>query len=77
VKEAPIRARFIILVAAGFLAGAMTAYYILWRTHGLVPGHPLALRASEILSRPARAPRTIPPTATAAPTATVTPAAGE
>ena len=27
----------------------MTAYYVLWRTHGLVPGHPLALRPSEIL----------------------------
>ena len=48
--------------AAGFLAGALFAYYLLWRTHALVPGHPLALRASEILSPPAPPPRTIPPT---------------
>ncbi|HYB54432.1 MAG TPA: hypothetical protein VEG84_11255 [Thermoanaerobaculia bacterium] len=45
----------------------MTAYYVLWRTHALVPGHPLALRTSEILSPPARPPLTIPPTSTATP----------
>jgi hypothetical protein len=55
----------------------MTAYYILWRTHGLAPGHPLALRASEILSAPARPPRTVPPATSPTPTAAVTPAAGE
>ncbi|MGH9369362.1 MAG: hypothetical protein ACRD3M_17040 [Thermoanaerobaculia bacterium] len=59
----------------------MSAYYLLWRTHALVPGHPLALRTSEVFSPPARPPRTIPPTATATPTpapgARATPAAGQ
>jgi hypothetical protein len=50
-------------------------YFALWRTHALLPGHPLALRTSEILSPAPRPPRTIPPTATATPT--ITPAAAE
>lgn len=65
-------------MAAGFLAGAMSAYYLLWRTHALVPGHPLALRTSEILPPPERPPRTVPVTRTVpptpAPTATPVPA---
>jgi len=64
------------LIAAGFLAGAMSAYYLLWRTHALVAGHPLSLRTSEILSPPARPPRTIAmtPTVTPTPSPTATPA---
>ncbi|HTO75573.1 MAG TPA: hypothetical protein VMQ61_05805 [Thermoanaerobaculia bacterium] len=61
-----------ILVAAGFLAGAFTAYYLLWRTHALVPGHPLSLRPPELLQPPPPPPRTIaaptPPAATPTPT---------
>jgi len=51
-------------VAGGFVAGAFTSYYVLWRAHALAPGHPLALRTSEIGVRPF---------ATARPTAAKTP----
>lgn len=74
-RRSVIRTRSAVLVAAGFLAGTLTAYYALWRTHALLPGHPLALRTSEILSPAPRPPRTIPPTVTVTPT--VTPAAAE
>jgi hypothetical protein len=60
------------LVAAGFLAGALTAYYLLWRVHALVPGHPLARRSAEVFSPPDRPPRTIPPSPTPTPTAAET-----
>ena len=64
----------ILLVAVGMVAGAMTTYYALWRTHALVPGHPLTLRTSEIVSPRVRLPRTIPPTVTPTPTPTPAPA---
>jgi hypothetical protein len=48
-----------------------TAYYLLWRTHALVPGHPLSLRSPEILQPSPRPPRTVP----APPTPTPTPRA--
>jgi len=73
-EEKASRSRPIVLFAAGFLAGALTAYYLLWRTHALTPGHPLALRPSEILAPPAPPPRTIPPT-TPTPTPAAAPAA--
>jgi peptidoglycan LD-endopeptidase LytH len=32
----------IVVFVLGFLAGALSLYYFLWRTGGLTPGHPLA-----------------------------------
>lgn len=32
----------IVIFVLGFLAGALSLYYFLWRTGGLTPGHPLA-----------------------------------
>ncbi|HTO87323.1 MAG TPA: hypothetical protein VMR54_07320 [Thermoanaerobaculia bacterium] len=55
----------------------MSTYYLLWRTHGLAPGHPLALRPSEILPAPTRPPRTIPATNTPTPAPTTTPGTAE
>jgi len=65
------------LVAAGFLAGAFSVYYLLWRTHAIVPGHPLSLRPPEILQPSPPPPRTVaaPVSTAAVPTPTPTPRA--
>jgi murein DD-endopeptidase MepM/ murein hydrolase activator NlpD len=55
------------LFVLGFLAGALTLYFVLWRTGGLTPGHPLARRTVDLAwvrgadDRPSPAPATRPP----------------
>src|ERR1700675_780042 len=66
-EERSIRGRWILLFVLGFLAGALTLYYVLWRTGGLTPGHPLARRTVDLPwvrgadDRPSPAPATRPP----------------
>jgi murein DD-endopeptidase MepM/ murein hydrolase activator NlpD len=38
----------IVVFILGFLAGALSLYYLLWRTGGLTPGHPLARTTVDI-----------------------------
>ena len=72
-----------LLFAAGFLLGALTLYYVLWRTGGLTAGHFANLTTSDIagatrastppplatIAVPATpAPGTLPPATTASPT---------
>ena len=38
----------IVVFVLGFLAGALSLYYFLWRTGGLTPGHPLARTTVDI-----------------------------
>ena len=38
----------------GFLAGALTLYYFLWRTGGLTSGHPLARTTADLVTAPLR-----------------------
>jgi murein DD-endopeptidase MepM/ murein hydrolase activator NlpD len=55
----------------GFLAGALSLYYFLWRTGGLAPRHPFARTTSDLVNappattprfpQPAAAPPTLPP----------------
>jgi hypothetical protein len=46
--------------AGGFLAGAFTAYYVLWRSHALVAGHPLAMRPADVAASAPPAPWSVP-----------------
>ncbi|HMF10035.1 MAG TPA: M23 family metallopeptidase [Thermoanaerobaculia bacterium] len=66
----------------GFLAGALSLYYFLWRTGGLAPRHILARTTAELAAIPAatRTPTPAPPGAplsAAVPTAETTPPALE
>src|SRR6476659_8213222 len=44
-----VRVRGALLFAAGFIAGALVLYYLLWRTGGLAPGHFANLTTSDIV----------------------------
>jgi len=46
-----MRTRGVVLFLAGFLVGGLFVYYILWRTGGLVAGHPLTLTSREVADR--------------------------
>jgi peptidoglycan LD-endopeptidase LytH len=68
----------IVVFVLGFLAGALSLYYFLWRTGGLTPGHPLARTTVDIAwgrggsARPASpAPEVRPSAEPVAPPATV------
>jgi murein DD-endopeptidase MepM/ murein hydrolase activator NlpD len=67
-----------VVFVLGFLVGALSLYYFLWRTGGLTPGHPLARTTVDIAwgrgqsARPASpAPEVRPSAETVAPPATV------
>jgi hypothetical protein len=73
-----VRIRTAALVAGGFVAGAFSAYFALWRAHALVAGHPLAIRPAEFaastpLPRRTLAPPTATPSAGAAPPSAAAP----
>jgi murein DD-endopeptidase MepM/ murein hydrolase activator NlpD len=63
-----MRTRGAVLFLAGFLVGGLFVYYILWRTGGLMAGHPVTLTSREIADRvlatPAPRPTTPPSTPT-------------
>ncbi len=68
-----MRARTAAVFLAGFLLGALFLYYLLWRTGGLVAGHPLTLTTRDIADKVSTSPPRLPtipfPTPTAAPSA--------
>ncbi len=68
-----MRARTAASLLAGFVIGALVLYYVLWRTGGLVPGHPLTLTTREIVGKVASTAPPLPtipfPTPSAPPSA--------
>src|SRR6476646_8885551 len=47
-REVGTRVRGSLLFIAGFLLGALTLYYVLWRTGGITAGHFASLTTSDI-----------------------------
>jgi hypothetical protein len=52
----------------GFLAGALSIYYLLWRTGSLVPGRAFTLTTKELVSGIPPTPRPVPTIPLATPT---------
>jgi len=69
-----IRARAALLFVAGFFAGALSLYYVLWRTGGLAPGHFASFTTADIIGA-TRATTPAPLATIPFPSATTTPVA--
>jgi murein DD-endopeptidase MepM/ murein hydrolase activator NlpD len=64
----------ILVFVLGFLVGALALYYVLWRTGGLTPGHPLARTTVDLAWGRAKNVPPTPAAATRTPAAAATPA---